>query len=52
MITQFDGQKIDTATDLLARLRKKEPGQNVDVVVQRGSDSKTLTVTLSDTPTQ
>jgi serine protease DegQ len=49
IITQFDGQKITSVTDLLAAIRKKEPGQQSDVTFQRGQDSKTVKVTLGTT---
>lgn len=48
IITKFAGSKIGNVTDLLAALRKKDPGQQVDIVVQRGAGSKTLSVTLGD----
>jgi len=35
-------------TDLLVALRKRDPGQQVDIVVQRGSTPQTLRVTLGD----
>jgi S1-C subfamily serine protease len=49
IITQFDGQKIASVTDLLAAVRKKEPGQQSDVVFQRGQDTKSVKVTLGST---
>ncbi|UKA72886.1 trypsin-like peptidase domain-containing protein [Arthrobacter sp. FW306-06-A] len=49
IITQFDGQKIDSVTDLLAALRKKDPGQQSDVEFQRGKDTKTVKATLGST---
>jgi serine protease DegQ len=49
IITQFDGQKIASVTDLLAAIRKKEPGQQSDVELQRGQDTKSVKVTLGST---
>ena len=36
IITRFDGQTIASVTDLLAAIRKKEPGQQSDVEFHRG----------------
>jgi serine protease DegQ len=52
IITQFDGQKIASVTDLLAAIRKKEPGQQSDVELQRGQDKKSVKVTLGSTATK
>jgi S1-C subfamily serine protease len=41
------GQRIENVTDLLAELRKKNPGDQAEVTVQRGQDTKTATVTLA-----
>lgn len=49
IITGFDGQKVTSVTDLLAAIRKKEPGQQADVLFQRGPDSRTVKVTLGAT---
>lgn len=49
IITQFDGQKVASVTDLLAAIRKKEPGQQSDVEFQRGQDTKSVKVTLEST---
>ncbi|MFH5877337.1 S1C family serine protease [Arthrobacter sp. NA-172] len=52
IITKFDGQKIATVTDLLAAIRKKEPGQQADVELHRGQDTKSVKVTLGSTATR
>ncbi len=52
IITQLDGQKIANVTDLLAAVRKKEPGQQSDVGLQRGKDTKSVKVTLGSTAKQ
>ena len=49
IITQFDGKKIASVTDLLAAIRKKAPGQQSDVEIQRGQDTKSVKVTLGST---
>lgn len=48
IIVSFAGKKISNALDLTAAIRQKEPGDQVDVVVQRGKDTKTLKVTLGN----
>jgi S1-C subfamily serine protease len=48
IITSLAGAKIADVTDLLAALRKQQPGQTVEVVVERGGNSQTLKVTLGD----
>ncbi|MCU1522152.1 MAG: signal protein [Arthrobacter sp.] len=51
IITQFDAQKIASVTDLLAAVRKKEPGQQSDIGFQRGQETKSVKVTLGSTAT-
>lgn len=50
IITTFDGKKIQQVEDLLAALRKRQPGQQVKILIQRGKESRTLTITLGDRP--
>lgn len=52
IITAFDGGKVTSVTDLLAALRKKDPGQQVDVTLQRGQQSQTVHVTLGNSASQ
>ncbi|HEV7166444.1 MAG TPA: trypsin-like peptidase domain-containing protein [Micrococcaceae bacterium] len=52
IITKFAGTPVANVTDLLAALRKQDPGQQVDVVVQRGQAAPTLHVTLGNLATQ
>jgi serine protease DegQ len=52
IITKFDGLNIATVTDLLAAIRKKEPGQQSDVEFHRGQDTKSVKVTLGSTATR
>lgn len=49
IITSFAGQKVAGVTDLLAALRKEQPGQQAEVIVQRGKDTRTFTATLTGT---
>ncbi|MDQ6754854.1 MAG: trypsin-like peptidase domain-containing protein [Actinomycetota bacterium] len=46
IITAFAGTQINSALDLTAAIRQKEPGQKVEVVIQRGKNTKTFSVTL------
>jgi S1-C subfamily serine protease len=48
IITAFAGSKVTDVTDLLAALRKQNPGQTVSLTVQRGSSTQNLSVTLGD----
>lgn len=52
VITQFDGDKVTSVTDLLAAIRKHEPGQQSDVVLQRDQETLTLKVTLGESAAQ
>lgn len=51
IITKFAQSQVGNVTDLLVALRKQDPGQHVDVVVQRGSTPQTLHVTLGNLAT-
>jgi serine protease DegQ len=51
IITEIDSQKIASVTDLLAAVRRKEPGQQADVGFQRGRDTKSVKVTLGSSAT-
>lgn len=46
VIVEFDGKEVATADDIRAVLRKKKPGDEVEVVVKRGTKTVTRTVTL------
>lgn len=50
VITKLADKQVNNVTDLLAALRDKKPGDNIQVVVNRGGSSKTLQVTLADRP--
>ncbi|MDQ0769415.1 serine protease DegQ [Pseudarthrobacter defluvii] len=51
IITKFAQTQIGNVTDLLVALRKQDPGQQVDIVVQRGSTPQNLHVTLGNLST-
>jgi len=46
VIVKFDGQTITDSTDLVVKIRAKQPGDKVTVTVQRGSSTEDLTVAL------
>ncbi|MBX9579788.1 MAG: S1C family serine protease [Gemmataceae bacterium] len=46
VIVRFDGAEVETADTIRALLRKKKPGDKVEVVVKRGEETLTKTVTL------
>lgn len=48
IITTFAGADVRNVTDLLVALRKQDPGQQVEVDVQRGKASQKLHVTLGN----
>jgi S1-C subfamily serine protease len=47
VIVAFDGKKIGPADDLFDVIRKKKPGDEVTVEVQRGDETKSIKVTLA-----
>lgn len=46
IITSFAGKSVTSSLDLVAAVRGQDPGSKVDVVVRRGSATKTVQVTL------
>lgn len=46
VIVKFDGQPIERYADYLALLRKKKPGDKVELQVRRGEDTLNFTATL------
>lgn len=46
IIIRFDGKEIKSYDDMLGVLSKKKPDEDVEVVVKRGDDNKTLVVKL------
>lgn len=49
-IVAIDGEEFDQATEGLRLLREREPGDDVDVRVQRGEDERTYTLTTEPSP--
>jgi serine protease Do len=50
VITQFNGQPIQDASQLKLRVAESAPGSTAQVSVSRNGESKTFDVTLSSTP--
>ena len=50
VIVSFAGADIDSYEGLLGELRRAEPGQRVDVVVNRGGERLTLPLTVRERP--
>jgi len=46
-ITSFDGTDVQTADELRRLLQRRKPGDEVEVVVRRGTRDVTMTVTLA-----
>ena len=46
VITEVDGQKVETSADLKAAIDAHAPGDTIKLTVVRGGDSRTVTVTL------
>jgi S1-C subfamily serine protease len=51
-IVQIGGQPVRDSDDVAAVVNDHEPGEKVDVVVERGGERRTLTVTLGTQPDQ
>jgi S1-C subfamily serine protease len=50
IITEIDGKKITSMNDVIEVVNSKKPGEEVEVTVLRGGQTKTATVTLGDRP--
>lgn len=50
IITAVDGEKITGTGDLVAAIADRNPGDQLELTVRRGSDSLTLTATLGTQP--
>ncbi|TDB90482.1 PDZ domain-containing protein [Actinomadura sp. KC216] len=46
VITKVDGKPIEDATDLIAQIRSRAPGDRIKVTYRRGSQENTVEVTL------
>lgn len=50
IIVRFDGQEIARVSDLEQALRRHQPGDRVEVVINREGTERSLTVTLGEAP--
>jgi serine protease DegQ len=50
VVTAIEGEDIASPEDLLAALRQRDPGDRVSVDVQRGGETRSFDVTLTDRP--
>ncbi len=46
IVTKFEGNKVESASDLMLDVRSKNPGDTVTIEVNRDGETKTLQVTL------
>ena len=46
IVTKFDGNAVDSASDLMLDVRSKNPGDKVTLEVNRDGDTKQIEVTL------
>jgi S1-C subfamily serine protease len=51
-IVQIGGQPVHNPDDLAATVNDHEPGEKIDVLLERGGQRRTLTVTLGTQPAQ
>jgi hypothetical protein len=42
-ITQVDGRRVESARDFISRIREMEPGEEVELDIQRNDDERSLT---------
>ena len=49
-MTAIDGDQIAGSGDLVAAIAEREPGDEVELTVQRGSSTETVTATLGTQP--
>ena len=48
IVTAFDGQAVESASDLMLDVRTKNPGDTVTLTVNSGGQEKEVQVTLGD----
>jgi S1-C subfamily serine protease len=46
VILEFDGEPIETSTDVAGLVREREPGAQVELRIERGGEEQTITATL------
>ncbi len=50
VLTEVDGEAVTSVEELLAALRRHEPGDEITIEVVRGDDTQQVEVTLTDRP--
>ena len=50
IITAIDGREISSMEEVVDVINAADPGDELELTVQRGEDSEVLTVTLGDRP--
>ena len=50
LITRFDGDPIESAADLIARIRATEPGTTATIVLVRNGQPQQVSVTIGEAP--
>jgi S1-C subfamily serine protease len=50
VIVAIDGEKVDSMIDLAARIRSREPGQRITIRFVRGSEQRSVDLTLGSAP--
>jgi S1-C subfamily serine protease len=50
IITEIDGKKIASMNDVIEAINAKKPGEEVELTILRGGQTKQATVTLGDRP--
>ena len=50
VVTEFDGESVDSADELRRLVDARSPGDSVDVTVERDGETKTVKVTLGTRP--
>jgi S1-C subfamily serine protease len=49
-VVEIEGKTIDGASGLVAAIRDREPGDELEIIVFRGGDRLTLSVVLASRP--
>ena len=52
VVARVDGDEVQDPDDIAAAIDDNEPGDEIEVTVQRGGDERTVTVTLGERPNQ
>jgi len=50
IITEVDGERVASMDEIVEIINEAEPGDELDLTLRRGNETKTVTVTLADRP--